>query len=327
MRLRSVMLLAALLSASAHGAALRQAQGERAPAYPSKPVRIVVAFGPGGIADTIGRLVSQKLATRLGQPMVVDNRAGGGGTVGARIVTSAAADGHTLLVTTAAIAVNANAPKEALDPRTQLTPIALAASAPTIFAVHRSVSAKGLLDYVRNAKSGRFTYSTAGVGTTEHLSAEFLFRSAPGLEGTHVPFQGGAAPVAAVVAQQVDLTSTTVPTAYPFIKQGTLRVLAIASPQRNAVLPDVPTLAESGFPAFENASWIAFFAPSRVPPGIVQTLNAEVNAALRAPDVRERLSLLGFDTQTMSAAEFAAYVRSEVEKWAKVIKATGIAPQ
>ena len=327
MRLRSVVLLAALLSASAHGSALRQPQGERAAAYPTKPVRIVVAFGPGGIADTIGRLASQKLAMRLGQPMVVDNRPGAGGTVGARIVTGAAADGHTLLVTTAAIAVNANVPKDALDPRIQLTPIALAASAPTIFAVHRSVTAKSLMDYVRNAKGGRFTYSTAGVGTTEHLSAEFLFRSVRALEATHVPFQGGAAPVAAVVAQQVDLTSTTVPTAYPFIKQGALRVLAIASRKRNAVLPDVPTLAESGFPDFENASWIAFFAPARLPAGIVQKLNTEINAALREPDVRERLALLAFDTHAMSAAEFAGYVRSEVDKWAKVIKATGITPQ
>jgi tripartite-type tricarboxylate transporter receptor subunit TctC len=316
----------AWLSASAaHGASPQTAATDPGHAYPTKPVRIVVAFGPGGIADTIGRLVSQKLATRLGQPMVVDNRAGAGGTVGARLAVSAAPDGHTLLVTTAAVAVNANAPRDALDPRTHLTAIALAASAPTIFAVHRSVTTKSLLDYLRNAKGGRFTYSTAGVGTTEHLSAEFLFR-AIGLEGTHVPFQGGAAPVAAVVAQQVDLTSTTVPTASPFIKQGTLRVLAIASRKRSAVLPDVPTLGESGFPDFENASWIAFFAPAGLSGAIVQKLNAEINTALREPDVRERLALLGFDTHAMSASEFAAYVRSEVEKWAKVIKVTGITP-
>jgi tripartite-type tricarboxylate transporter receptor subunit TctC len=322
-----IAVLALVDASGAHAGSTQTTSASPGQAYPTKPVRIVVAFGPGGIADTIGRLVSQKLATRLGQPMVVDNRAGAGGTVGARIAVSAAPDGHTLLVTTAAVAVNANVPKDALDPRTQLTPIALAASASTIFAVHRSVTAKSLLDYVRNAKGGRFTYSTAGVGTTEHLSAEFLFRSIAGLDGTHVPFQGGAAPVAAVVAQQVDLTSTTVPTAYPFIKQGVLRVLAIASRKRNAVLPDVPTLGESGFPDFENASWIAFFAPAGLPGAIVQKLNAEINTALREPDVRERLALLGFETHAMSAPEFAAYVRSEVDKWAKVIKATGITPQ
>ncbi len=156
--------------------------------YPNKPIRVVVAFGPGGIADTIARLVGQKLASRLGQPIVVDNRAGAGGTVGAKLAAGAAADGYTLLVTTAAVAVNANAARDAFDPRTQLTPIALAASAPTIFAVHRSVAAKGLMDYVRNVKAGRFTFSTAGVGTTEHLTAEFVFRSVTGIDATHVPF-------------------------------------------------------------------------------------------------------------------------------------------
>ncbi len=294
--------------------------------YPNKPIRVVVAFGPGGIADTIARLVGQKLASRLGQPIVVDNRAGAGGTVGAKLAAGAAADGYTLLVTTAAVAVNANAARDAFDPRTQLTPIALAASAPTIFAVHRSVAAKGLMDYVRNVKAGRFTFSTAGVGTTEHLTAEFVFRSVTGIDATHVPFQGGTAPVAAVVGQQVDLTSTTYPTSSQFIKQGTLRVLAVASRKRIAALPDVPTLAESGFPDFENASWIAFFAPAKAPPAIVQKLNAEINDALRQPDVRERLALLGFDPHAGSAAEFAEYLKSEMDKWAKVIKATGITP-
>ena len=295
-------------------------------AYPGKPIRVVVAFGPGGIADTIARLVGQKLADRFGQSIVVDNRAGAGGTVGAKLVAGATPDGYTLLVITAAVAVNASASKDAVDPRTQLTPVALAASAPTIFAVHRSVTARGLMDYVRNAKGGRLTYSTAGVGTTEHLTAEFVFKSVAGIDATHVPYQGGVAPVAAVVGQQVDLTSTTVPTSFQFIKQGTLRVLAVASRKRIAVLPDVPTLAEAGFPDFENASWIAFFAPAHAPAAVVQILNLEINRALSQPDVRERLALLGFDPHAGSPAEFAAYLTSEIDKWARVIKATGITP-
>ena len=295
-------------------------------AYPGKPIRVVVAFGPGGIADTIARLVGQKLADRFGQSIVVDNRAGAGGTVGAKLVAGATPDGYTLLVTTAAVAVNASASKDAVDPRTQLSPVALAASAPTIFAVHRSVTARGLMDYVRNAKGGRLTYSTAGVGTTEHLTAEFVFKSVAGIDATHVPYQGGVAPVAAVVGQQVDLTSTTVPTSFQFIKQGTLRVLAVASRKRIAVLPDVPTLAEAGFPDFENASWIAFFAPAHAPASVVRILNAEINSALRQPDVRERLALLGFDPHSGSPAEFAAYLTSEIDKWTRVIKATGITP-
>jgi tripartite-type tricarboxylate transporter receptor subunit TctC len=294
--------------------------------YPARPVRVVIAFGPGGIADTIGRLVGQKLSDSLGQSVVGDNRPGAGGALAARIVAGAAPDGHTLLVTTTAIAVNATALKDAVDPRSQLVPVAVAATAPTIFVVHRSVAAKGLMDYLRTTKAGRFTYGTAGVGTTEHLTSEFLFRAVPGLDGTHVPYQGGAAPVTAVVAQQVDMATTTIPTAFPFIKQGALRVLAAAARKRVAALPDVPTLAEAGFTDFENASWIAFFAPARTPARIVTRVNAEVAAALRQPDVRDRLTALGFDIQTRSQPDFAAYVGTEVEKWAKVIKATGIQP-
>ena len=297
-----------------------------AQAYPNKPVRIVVAFGPGGIADTIGRLVGQKLNDRFGQPIVVDNRPGAGGAVAAKLVAGATPDGYTLLVITTAVAVNASVSKDAVDPRIQLVPVAIAASAPTIFAVHRSVTAKGLMEYMRNAKGGRLTYSTAGVGTTEHLTSEYIFKGITGIEATHVPYQGGAAPVVAVVGQQIDLTTTTVPTAFPFIKQGTLRVLAVASRKRIATLPEVPTLAESGFPDFENASWIAFFAPANAPVAVVRTLNAEINNALRQPDVRERLIALGFEIQTRSQVDFAEYLKSEVAKWAQVIKVTGISP-
>ena len=294
--------------------------------YPARPVRIVIAFGPGGIADTIGRLVGQKLGDRFGQTIVGDNRPGAGGALAARIVAAATPDGHTLLVTTTAIAVNATSVKDAVDPRTQLIPVAIAASAPTIFVVHRSVTAKSLLDYLRTTKKGRFTYGTAGVGTSEHLTSEYLFKAVPGLDGTHVPYQGGAAPVTAVVAQQVDMATTTIPTASTFIKQGTLRVMAVASRKRVAALPEVPTLAESGFTDFENASWIAFFAPAKTPAAAVRALHVGIDDALRQPDVKDRLTALGFDIQTRTQPDFATYVKTEVEKWAQVIKATGIQP-
>lgn len=297
-----------------------------AQSYPARPVRVVIAFGPGGIADTIGRLIGQKLNDRFGQPIVGDNRPGAGGAVAARLVAGATPDGYTLLVTTTAIAVNASAIKDAVDPRTQLVPIAVTATAPTIFVVHRSVAAKSLLEYLRDTKKGRFNYGTAGVGTTEHLTSEYIFRAVPGLEATHVPYQGGAAPVTAVAGQQVDMATTTIPTASTFIRQGALRVLAVAASKRVAALPEVPTLKEAGFPDFENASWIAFFAPARTPAPIVQTLNAEVNNALRQRDVVERLTALGFDIQTRSQPDFAEYVKSEVAKWIRVIQATGINP-
>ena len=315
--------LVCMLAACAAAAA---AQATRAQDYPARPVRMVIAFAPGGIADTIGRLVGQKLHDRFGQPFVGDNRPGAGGAIAAKLVAGATPDGHTLLVTTTAVAVNATAVKDAVNPGSQLVPIAIAATAPTIFVVHSSVTAKNLREFVSVTKKGRFNYGTAGVGTTEHLTSEYLFRAVPGLQPTHVPYQGGAAPVTAVVAQQVDLATTTIPTAFNFIKQGTLRVLAIASHKRAPALRDVPTLAEAGFADFENASWIAFFAPMKSPPAAVRTLNVEINNALRQPDVTARLTALGFDIQTRSQPDFAAYVKSEVDKWRRVIQSTGINP-
>jgi tripartite-type tricarboxylate transporter receptor subunit TctC len=295
-------------------------------AYPARPIRLVVAFGAGGIADTIARTLSIRLSERMGQQVIVDNRPGAGGALGARIVSAAQPDGYTLLVTTTAVSVNANASKDAVDPATGLTPIAVTASTPTIFAVHSSSQAKGLMEFVKSAKAGRFTFATAGVGTTEHLTAEFVFRPLPGLDPVHVPYAGGVAPVSATVAQQVDMAVTTIPTAFGQIKANALRVLAVASRARMPLLPDVPTLKEAGLADFENSSWIGVFGPPKLPAGLGRRLNEEVNLVLKLPEVRERLVTLGFDPRGGAQDAFAAYVKSEVEKWGKVIKATGITP-
>lgn len=308
-------------------ASLACAQGPAAARFPVKPVRVIVAFGAGGIADTIARSVGQKLSEKWGQPVVVENRGGAGGTVGAKAVSAAPPDGYTLLVHTAAVAVNVSLSREAPDPLADLTPVALTASTPTIFIVHRSATAKSLMEYARTTREGRFTYGTAGVGTTEHLTADFVFRAGAGLDPVHIPFTGGQAPVNAVFAQQVDMASTTVPTAFALIRNGSVRVLAVATHKRVPSLPDVPTLAESGFRDFDNRSWIAFFAPPRTPAPIVQALNAEINAAMGASDVRDRLSGIGMDIQTASVAEFTDYLRTEVAKWAQVVKTTGISAQ
>jgi tripartite-type tricarboxylate transporter receptor subunit TctC len=300
------------------------AQAPAAQRFPVKPVRVIVAFGAGGIADTIARSVGQKLSDRWGQPVVIENRGGAGGTVGAKAVSAAAPDGYTLLVHTAAASVNVSLSKEAPDPLVDLTPVAVTASTPTIFIVHRSSQAKGLLDYAKTTREGKFTYGTAGVGTTEHLTAEFVFRAGAGLDPVHVPFQGGQAPVNAVFAQQVDMASTTVPTAFSLIRNGSVRVLAVATHKRVPSLPDVPTLAEAGFRDFDNRSWIAFFAPPKTPPAIVQALNTEINAAMTAQDVRDRLSGIGMDVQTSGVAEFTDFLKTEVAKWAQVVKTTGI---
>jgi tripartite-type tricarboxylate transporter receptor subunit TctC len=294
--------------------------------YPSRPVRLVVAFGAGGIADTIARTLSSRLSERLGQQVIVDNRPGAAGALGAKIVSAAQPDGHTLLVTTTAVSVNATVGKDAVDPSRGLTPIINAASTPTIFAVHASSPAKGLAEFIKVTKGGRFTFATAGVGTTEHLTAEFVFRPMPGLDPVHVPFAGGVAPVSATVAQQVDMAVTTIPTAFGQIKANTLRVLAVAARTRMPLLPDVPTLKEAGLADFENSSWIGVFGPPNLPPALGRRLNEELNLALKLPEVRDRLVTLGFDPRGGTQDAFAAYVRSEVEKWGKVIKATGITP-
>jgi len=296
-----------------------------AQAFPGRPIHFAVAFAPGGIADTIARSVGQKMSERVGQPVVVETKSGAGGMVGAKYVAAAAPDGYTLLVTTTALAINANA-AQGVNPVTELTPVAIAASTPTIFAVNGSVAAKDLMDFVRNAKGGRFTFASAGIGSAEHLAGEYVFRSVPGLEATHVPFQGGAPVNTAIVSQQVDVASTTLPTALAFVRQQTMRVLAVASNTRMAQLPQVPTLAEAGFPNYESASWIAFFVPARTPEAIVQQLNAEINRTLGQADVRDRLSAIGLEPRTMTQSEFVQYVRDEVAKWGRVINTTGITP-
>jgi tripartite-type tricarboxylate transporter receptor subunit TctC len=265
------------------------------------------------------------MSERIGQPVVVETKSGAGGLVGAKYVAAQAPDGYTLLVTTTSLAINAHG-KEGVNPVTQLTPVAIAASTPTIFAVNGEIAAKDLMDFVRNVKGGRFTFASAGIGSAEHLAGEYIFRSVPGLEATHVPFQGGAPVNTAIISKQVDVASTTLPTALAYVRGQTMRVLAVASHTRMAQLPQVPTLAEAGFPDYESASWIAFFAPAKLPESIAQLLNTEINAALGQPDVRERLTSIGLEPRTMTQPQLGEYMKTEVAKWGDVIKKTGITP-
>jgi tripartite-type tricarboxylate transporter receptor subunit TctC len=270
-------------------------------------------------------MVSQKLADRFGQPFVVENRGGAGGNVAAKQVMAAAPDGYTLLVTTAAIAINASLRKDAgFDPLADFVPVAITASTPGLIVVHPSVTAANLQEYLQAMKGKRLTYATAGVGSSSHLAGEYLFRTLAGMDATHIPYQGGAPAVTAALSQQVDALSISMPTPLPHVRQGRLKALAVASLTRVAALPDVPTIAESGFPGFEERSWVAFFAPAKTSPEVVAQLNAAINDALAQPDVRERLNGFGFEPHGGSAPEFAAYLRSEVDKWARIVKATGI---
>ena len=292
--------------------------------YPNRQVRIVVAFAPGGIADLAGRLIGQALTDHLGERFYIENRTGAGGIVGAKLVSDAAPDGYTLLVTTTSLVIRAVASKDAVDPNSQLVPVAQIASTPDVFAVNKAVSDKTMLDFVHRKVGGQFTFATAGAGTLEHLTGVYVFNGVKGLAATHVPFSGGTPAVNAVLGQQVDMTVVAFPATMPFIKKDkSLRLLAVASHGRNPMIPDVPTLAEAGFTDLESASWISMFAPPNTPPAIARKLNAEVNAALGQAEVRQRLASLGFEVRTSTQPEFSDYIKAETKKWSEVVKATG----
>jgi len=297
----------------------------RAQAWPAKPVRVVVAFAPGGLADGIARLVGQKLGDRLGQPVVVENRGGAGGNIGARQVVGATPDGYTLLAHTAASAINVSLYKNSgFDLLNDLVPIANTGSTPGLFAVHSSNPATSLQDLIRRSKEKGLSYSTAGVGTSSHLAAEYLFNTLAGIKATHVPYQGGAPAITAVVGNQVELISGSMPPVAVFVKQGSLKALAVSSLKRVEALPNVPTVSESGFADFEERSWVGFFAPAKTSAAIVNRLNTEINQIVLLPEVKERLATQGMEPQAGSPAEFAAYVRKEVDMWAKIVKTVGI---
>jgi tripartite-type tricarboxylate transporter receptor subunit TctC len=292
--------------------------------YPTKPVRAVVAFAAGGLTDGVARLVGQKLADRLGHPVVIDNRGGAGGNLGAKLVSAAPADGYTLLVTTAAIAINVSLYRNPGFGIGDFIPVANTASTPGLFAVHASNRAGTLQELIRSAKTKGLNYGTAGIGSSSHLAGDYLFRSLAGLNATHVPFKGGAPAISATLAQEVEVLSLSMPPVVPHVKAGRLKGLAISSLKRVPALPSVPTVSESGFANFEERSWVGFFAPAGTPAAIVKRLNGEVNQALGMTDVAARLESLGLEPHPGSPGDFSTYFRAEVAKWAKIIKTTGI---
>jgi tripartite-type tricarboxylate transporter receptor subunit TctC len=294
--------------------------------YPTRQVRVVVAFAPGGIADVLARVVGQKLGAKFDQTFVIENRSGAGGTLGAKVVAGAPPDGYTLLVTTSAVAINAVAMKNSVNPLSQLTPIAVIAVAPMILVASKEVTAPDLMTFVRDVKKGRFTYATAGVGTAEHLTSEYIYKSVPGLDATHVPFSGGLEAVNAVLSKTVDLATATVPSALSLMKSGDLHLLAVSSHTRLDSLPSVPTLKEIGFGDVATASWIAIFGPPGLPTSIVQNLNSEINAALAQPDVMKKLADLGFVAQPQSEEAFRHSLSSEIAKWGEITKTVGFSP-
>lgn len=298
----------------------------RAQEYPTRPVRVVVAFAAGGFADAVARLVGARLSERVGQPVVIDNRGGAGGNIASKMVAAAAPDGYTLLAHTAAMSINVSLHRNpGFDLLKDFAPIALVGSTPGLFSVHSTHAASTLQDLIRSAKGGRnLTYATAGVGTSPHLAGDYLLRVLAGLNTTHIPFQGGGPALAAAIANQVEVTSLSMPPVVPHIKGGRLKALAISSLTRVPALPDIPTVAESGFPGFEDRSWVGFLAPAATPPQVVGRLNDEINRILALPDVLARLDGMGLETQPRTADAFGRYLKVEVARWAEIVKKTGI---
>ena len=319
MHRRTRQLVAAALLAAAPLGASAQADG-----YPSKPIRIIVPFAPGGPVDVVARLLQPRLQETLGQPIVIENRAGAGGNIGTVAVARSAPDGYTLLCTSSAFAVNPSLTATAgYDAEKDFAPIVQAATQPNLLIVNPSISAKNLDELLTLARSAKLAYASPGSGTTPHLTAENLFRALGKVDVPAVHFKGAGPAAAAVVAGEPPVGSLAVTAAMPFVRSGKVRALAISSANRHPTLPDVPTFVESGFPSIQDYTWVALMAPAGTPAEVVQKLNDAVNKALQAPEVRERLASLAFDPIGGSPQQFAEYLKSEVVRWAKVVKETG----
>ncbi|WP_168708560.1 tripartite tricarboxylate transporter substrate binding protein [Hydrogenophaga sp. PAMC20947] len=305
-----------------------QAPMVQAQTWPTKPIRIVVAFAPGGPADIAGRIVAQALQEKLGQQVVVENKGGAGGNIAARLVAKDAADGYTLLVTTSSIAVNQTLYKDpGFNVLQDFTPVSLIADSPNILVAHSSEPAPNLKAFLQLYKGKSVSYGSAGIGSTPHLTGDNVLRVLGGLDATHIPYQGAAPALQATAANQVQVASVALPPAIPLVRSGMVKGLAVTSLKRNPSLPDVPTVAESGFPGFEDYTWVGLFGPAKLPADIATRINGIVNEALAKPQYRERLAAAGLDAKAGSSAEFGSYLGKEVTKWGGIIKQTGVSPQ
>ena len=295
--------------------------------YPSRPIRAVVPLAPGGGTDTVGRLVADKLSELLGQQIVVDNRGGSGGVIGTDLVAKATPDGYTILV--GSITTNAVNPvlykKLPYDHLRDFAPISLIGTVPNVLVVHASVPAKSMKEFLAYARvnRGKINYGSSGLGSATHLSMA-LISSMTGASMTHVPYKGAGAAVADVLGGQIQALCSSLAGLLPHIKSGRVRALGVTTTGRNAQLPDVPTIAESGIPGYEVTIWYALFAPAKTPAPILARLNAETVKALNSAELKDRLTLQGLDVASSTPDELSALVKNETTKWAGVAKAAGI---
>jgi len=285
----------------------------------------VVPFSPGGSTDVLARIVGQKLTERSGQPVIIENRAGAGGNIGADQVAKSAPDGYTLLLGGVPHAISASLyPKLAYDLARDLAAIAEIASFPSAIVLHPSLPANSVKELIAlaRARRGQLSFGSAGNGSPNHLAME-LFKTMAGVDMAHVPYKGSGQLIGDLLAGQVQLASMGTPVALPHVQSGKLRAIAVTGAARSSLLPDVPTVSEAGLPGFDVTSWYGVFGPAGLPAGIVAKLNSQIGSAVTAPDVRERLAALGAEPSVKAPEEFSRYVRQEIAKWAKVVKDSG----
>lgn len=296
----------------------------RAQTYPARDITFVVAFAPGGVADTLARFVGKGLSERLDRTVIVENRGGAGGNIAAAAVARATPDGYTLLVTTTAVAIN-----ETLRPNkgfavSDLKPIAIVASSPESLVTSPGNPAGNLADFLKAAKSKNITFGSAGVGSGSHIAAEYFFKEIAKISAMHVPFQGGAPAIAATIGNQIDLLATTLGGgAAAQIASGKLKGLGVASTKRAAVTPNVPTYAEAGYP-FETSSWVGVFAPANTSPEITAKLNTTIEQVMKDPALRQKLTSIGFDPIEGSQSQAETYFNAEVAQWGKMVTTLGL---
>jgi tripartite-type tricarboxylate transporter receptor subunit TctC len=298
----------------------------RAQVYPSRPVRAVVPFAPGGVTDTFGRLMAQKLTEQLGKQVYVENIAGASGNIGTGQVARAAPDGYTILFAFSSHVVNPTLfARVPYDPINDFKPVTLAVASTTVLTVNPAVPAKTVKELVAliKANPGKYSFGSAGAGTQAHLAGE-QFRLSLGLDLVHVPFGGGGPAVAAVVAGHTPISFGSPQAAMQHVKEGTVRALAVTSKTRSQIFPDVPTMTEAGYPQIEGDSWVGILVPAGTPADIVTLLHRESANILAQPDTRERLATLGYDVVASTPEEFASRITTEIDMWAKVIRPANI---
>lgn len=292
--------------------------------WPERPVRVVVAFAPGGVADQGARAVADALGATLGQPVVVENRGGAGGNIGAAAVANAAPDGYTVLITTTSVVVNPALYAKTGYELDKLVPVTEIASSANAIAAYPGYGVKTLPEAITKARGAKASFGSPGNGSTSHLTGEYLFNSVSQADVQHVPYRGGALAVADTLGGQTPFVVVPIPVIAQHVKSGKLVALAVTSEQRYPEWPDVATVSEAGFPGYLDATWVGAFVPAGTPAEIVATLNAKLVEALGLPEVRNRLAAAGLAPRGTSSAQFAKYVQDEAARWKSVIEKTGV---